>query len=84
MAKHPAQRVLFNPFPGTTYLSRGGYGHIFRLPADSAIVVKISYRIINGTAAQERDAVESSNILKRERAVYEALAARPQHPAIVE
>ncbi|KAJ9143288.1 Kinase-like protein [Coniochaeta hoffmannii] len=82
MAQHPARRKLFNPFRGTVYLNRGGYGHIFRV-ADTAIVVKIAHRIINGTTGEEARAAENMEILRRERALYEALAAKPPHPNIV-
>jgi serine/threonine protein kinase len=83
MAWHPTQRKLFNPFRGTVYLNRGGYGHIFRL-ADTAIVVKIAHRIINSTAGEEARAAENLEILRQERALYEALATKLSHPNIVQ
>ena len=83
MVQHQASRKLYNPFRGTTYLERGGYGHIFRL-ADSTIVVKISHRIVNGTAGEDARAAESLEILRRERVVYEALATKAPHPNIVQ
>lgn len=83
MAQQSAQRKLFNPFRGTIYLNRGGYGHIFLLPG-TTIAVKIAHRIINGSAAEEARAAESLEILRRERAVYEALGAKPSHPNIVQ
>ncbi|KAL2131888.1 hypothetical protein VTI74DRAFT_4473 [Chaetomium olivicolor] len=83
MARNSAQRKLFNPFYGVLYLNRGGYGHILRL-ADTPIVLKISHRIVNGTAANEARAAENLEILRRERALYEALAITPPHPNIVQ
>ncbi|KAK4149899.1 hypothetical protein C8A00DRAFT_46586 [Chaetomidium leptoderma] len=83
MARHSAQRKLFNPFRGTVYLNRGGYGHIFQL-ADTAIVVKIAHRIINSNADEEATAAENLEILRRERALYEALATKLPHPNIVQ
>lgn len=83
MAQHPPRRKLFNPFRGTIYLNRGGYGHIFRL-AGTAIVVKIAHRINNGTAGEETRAAENMEVLLRERALYEALATKPPHPNIVQ
>jgi serine/threonine protein kinase len=82
MAQQSAQRTLFNPFRGTVYLTRGGYGHIFLLP-DTTIAVKIAHRIVNGSAGEEARAAESLEILRRERAVYEALSAKRSHPNIV-
>ncbi|KAK4041547.1 hypothetical protein C8A01DRAFT_34386 [Parachaetomium inaequale] len=83
MAQHPSQRKLFNPFRGTEYLNRGGHGHIFRL-VNTAIVVKIAHRIVKSTPAEEARATENLEILRRERALYEALAAKPPHPNIVQ
>jgi serine/threonine protein kinase len=83
MAQKPGQRKLFNPFRGTVYLNRGGYGHIFRLP-DTAIVVKIAHRIVNGTAGEETRVAENLEILRRESSLYGALATKPPHPNIVE
>lgn len=83
MTQHKAQRTLYNPFRGVTYHERGGYGHIFQLP-DTAIVVKIPHRIVNGTADDDVRAAESLEILRRERAVYHVLATKEQHPNIVQ
>lgn len=82
MAKTSTERKLYNPFRGTIYLNRGGYGHIFQL-ADTAIVVKIAHRILNGVTAKKARAAENLEILRQERALYEALATKPQHPNIV-
>ncbi|KAK3290798.1 kinase-like domain-containing protein [Chaetomium fimeti] len=81
--RQSAQRKLFNPFRGTVYLNRGGYGHIFRL-ADTGIVVKIAHRIVNSTASEEARAAENQEILRRERTLYEALANNPPHPNVVQ
>lgn len=83
MAQHSAQRKLCNPYRGISYLNRGGHGHIFRL-ADTATVVKIAHRIVNCTAAEEARAAENLEILRRERALYRALATKPPHPNIVQ
>lgn len=83
MVQAQTTRKLYNPFPGTEYLERGGYGHIFRLP-NTVIVMKISHRIINGTADEDIRAAESLEILQRERTVYEALATKAPHPNIVQ
>ncbi|KAK7403725.1 hypothetical protein QQX98_010497 [Neonectria punicea] len=83
MVQAQAPRKLYNPFPGTEYLERGGYGHIFRLP-NTVIVLKIPHRIINGTPHEDARAAESLEILRRERTVYEALATKAPHPNIVQ
>ncbi|OIW31907.1 kinase-like protein [Coniochaeta ligniaria NRRL 30616] len=83
MTQQKAQRTLHNPFRGLEYHERGGYGHIFRLP-DTAVVVKIPHRIVNGTAEDDARAAESLEILRRERTVYEVLATKAQHPNIVQ
>ncbi|KAK3688046.1 hypothetical protein B0T22DRAFT_535295 [Podospora appendiculata] len=82
-----SNQKLFNPFRGTEYLTRGGYGHIFRLAIDTAVVVKIAHRIVGTgtTAGDEPRAAEALEILRRKRTVHEALDARqPPHPNIVE
>jgi serine/threonine protein kinase len=83
VAQESGQSKLLNPFRGTVYLNHGGYGHIFRLP-DTALVVKIAHRIVNGTAGEETRAAENLEILQRESAVYDAQATKPPHPIIVE
>lgn len=82
MTPRSKQRKLFNPFRGTVYHNRGGYGHIFRVP-ETAIVVKIAHRVVNSTAREEARAAENLEILRRERVVYEALATKSPHPNIV-
>jgi len=77
------RRTLYNPFLGVEYLDRGGYAHIFRLPS-TEIVLKLSHRIVNGTAAEDKRAAESLEILRSERSVYDALKAYPTHPNIVQ
>ncbi|KAK3324337.1 kinase-like domain-containing protein [Cercophora scortea] len=86
MWRDAAQRTLFSPFRGIEYINHGGYGHVFRLVADHAIVVKIAHRVVgNTTAGEDARAAEAQEILQRERTFYEALAAKkPPHPNIVE
>jgi serine/threonine protein kinase len=46
--------------------------------------VRIAHCILNGDKSEEARAAESLEILRQERALYEALATKPQHPNIVQ
>ncbi|KAI0473977.1 kinase-like protein [Xylariaceae sp. FL0804] len=83
MVQAQTGRVLYNPFHGTEYLDRGGYGYLFRLPG-TVIVVKIPYRLKDGDAEDNARAIESMREHQRERAAYEALATRAPHPNIAQ
>ena len=76
-------KETFQSLPWVSMPHSRGYGHIFRL-AETAIVVKIAHRIVNGSADDDARAAESLEILRRERALYERLATKPQHPNIAE
>src|SRR6266699_2660680 len=82
MGRNQASRKLYNPFRGTEYLERGGYGYIFRL-INTDIALKIPHRMTNSAPDEDARTVESLKVLRREKAVYEILGRSP-HPNIVQ